>query len=457
VLLVSANREHLPAPVVPLGLLSIAGALRAAGHEVGFVDLCFEREPLTALTSAIHAFAPTVVGLGLRNLHSNAYDGTDRLVAEYEGVAQAIRAATSAPLLVGGSAFSLQPQRLLAALGADHGVVGEGETAAAEIVAGLDRRERPPRLVHAAAIAGARRGIDLDSLAGPARDLVDPRYYAFDGTANLQSRRGCAFQCAYCDYPDLEGRRVRVRSPAAVADELFALAATPGVTHAFFVDSVFNVPRSLTLAICDAIVARFGRTPPLPWVCYASPFGLDDTIVGAMARAGCVGAELGSDSADEGVLQRLRKPFGLDAIFAAHELFRRHDLLDCHTFVLGAESVLGPESGLSRLGGAARWSESLDEARRTLATIDRLDPDVAAFIVFSEDREERGPHAAHLRKELLALLAVEAPRRPGWIVPELGIRFGEKLTRTIRRYAIRGPAWLYLARQRRSGVRGLVA
>lgn len=447
-LLVSANREHLPAPVVPLGLLSIAGALRAAGEEVHFVDLCFEREPLAALRGAIESVQPTVVGLGLRNLHSNAYDGTDRLVAEYEGVAQAIRAATSAPLLVGGSAFSLQPQRLLAALGADHGVVGEGETAAVEIVAALARGERPPRLVHAAAIAGARRGIDLDALAAPARDLVDPRYYAFDGTANLQSRRGCAFQCAYCDYPDLEGRRVRVRSPAAVADELFALAATPGVTHAFFVDSVFNVPRSLTLALCDAIVARFGRTPPLPWVCYASPFGLDDTIVAAMARAGCVGAELGSDSADEGVLRRLKKPFGLDAIFAARELFRRHDLLDCHTFVLGAESVQGADG---------RWSESLDEARRTLATIDRLDPDVAAFIVFSEDREERGPHAAHLRQELLALLAVEAPRRPGWIVPELGIRFGEKLTRTIRRYAIRGPAWLYLARQRRSGVRGLVA
>lgn len=454
-LLVSANREQLPSPVVPLGLLSVAGALRAAGQEVGFVDLCFEREPLAALESAIQGFAPTVVGLGLRNLHSNAYDGTDRLVAEYEGVAQTIRRATAAPLLVGGSAFSLQPQRLLAALGADHGVVGEGETAAVEIVAALDRGEHPSRLVHAAAIAGARRGVDLDALAAPARDLVDPRYYAFDGTANLQSRRGCAFQCAYCDYPDLEGRRVRVRSPAAVADELFALASTPGVTHAFFVDSVFNVPRSLTLAICDAIVARFGRSPPLPWVCYASPFGLDDTLVAAMARAGCVGAELGSDSADEGVLRRLRKPFGLEAIFAAHELFRRHDLLDCHTFVLGAESVSG-ENGLSTLGGASRWSESLDEARRTLATIDRLDPDVAAFIVFTEDREARGPHAAHLRKELLALLAVEAPRRPGWIVPELGIRFGKKLTRTIHRYAIRGPAWLYLARQRRSGVRGLV-
>ncbi len=445
VLLVSANREQLPSPVTPLGLLSVAGSLRAAGHEVGLCDLCFEREPLVALRAAIEAFGPTVVGLGLRNLHSNAYDGTDRLIGEYAAVARAIRAATPAPLLVGGSAFSLQPQRLLTALGADHGVVGEGEAAAVEIVDALERGDRPPPLVQAAAIAGgATLGVDLDALAAPARDLVDPRYYAFDGTANLQSRRGCAFQCAYCDYPDLEGRRVRVRSPAAVADELFALAGTPGVTHAFFVDSVFNVPRAKTLAVCDAIVARFGRTPLLPWVCYASPFGLDDTLVAAMARAGCVGAELGSDSANEGVLRRLRKPFKLDAVFAAHELFRRHDLLDCHTFVLGAESA------------GAEWSESLDEARRTLETIDRLDPDVAAFIVFTEDREARGPHAARRRQELLALLAVEAPKRPGWIVPELGIRFGEKLTRTIRRYAIRGPAWLYLARQRRAGVRGLV-
>ena len=97
--------------------------------------------------------------------------------------------------------------------------------------------------------------------APPARDLVDPRYYEFDGTDNLQTKRGCAFACAYCDYPDLEGRKVRVRDPDAIADEMLARSKVPGVTHMFFVDSVFNVPRSHALAVCDAIVDAATRCP----------------------------------------------------------------------------------------------------------------------------------------------------------------------------------------------------
>jgi len=34
----------------------------------------------------------------------------------------------------------------------------------------------------------------------------------------------------------------------------------------------------------------------------------------------------------------------------------------------------------------------------------------------------------------------------GWIVPELGIPFGEKLTRLVRSAELRGLSWRYLAR-----------
>ncbi|MBI2396095.1 MAG: radical SAM protein [Deltaproteobacteria bacterium] len=221
---------------------------------------------------------------------------------------------------------------------------------------------------------------------------------------------------------------MRVRAPDAVADELVELSRTPDVTHAFFVDSVFNVPPAHARATCEAIVARGA---PLPWVCYASPVALDDDLVATMARARCVGAEIGTDTGTAAMLRRLRKPFSLDHVLQAREAFLRHDILDCHTFVLGAEG------------------ETADEARETLRFVDRLDPDVAVFIVFMEDREAMTVHRAQHRDALLALLADEASQRPGWVVPELGIRFGEKVTRVVERQRIRGPAWLWLARQRR--------
>src|SRR5579859_3363619 len=126
VLLVSANREMLPSPVVPIGPLAVASALRDA-HEVELADLCFEEDPHAAALREIHDFDPEVIGLGLRNLHTNAYDGMERLVAGYADLVRSIRATTDVPIVLGGAAYSLQPETLLDRLGGDYGVVGEGE------------------------------------------------------------------------------------------------------------------------------------------------------------------------------------------------------------------------------------------------------------------------------------------------------------------------------------------
>jgi hypothetical protein len=428
VLLISANREQLPSPVVPLGVLSVAAAV-ADVHEVLTLDLCFEPDPLQSIASKVASFRPDVVGLGLRNLHGNAYADPRPILAQYEAMARTLRETTGAPLVLGGAGFSLQPAHLLERLGADHGVVGEGERAFRTVVDTLEKGEKPARLVYGS--AG-----DLDRLAPPLRSQIDPRYYAFDGTDNVQTKRGCAFGCTYCDYPDLEGRRVRVRSPASVADELLARSRVPGVTHAFLVDSVFNVPKGHALSVCNELIARGS---PLPWVCYGSPVAFDDRLVSAMVRAGCQGVEIGADAGSAAMLRKLQKPFGLAEILETRRLFLKHGLLDCYTFVLGAEG------------------ETPEQVRETLSFVDALEPDVAAFLVFTEDRETMSLGGARHRDAILELLAREAPRRPGWVVPELGIRFGRKLTRVLEHRRVRGPAWLWLARQRRSRLSSLVA
>lgn len=440
ILLVSANREQLPSPVVPLGILYVASAVRDA-HEVEVVDLCFAEDPLQTVREAIARVRPEVVGLGLRNLHDNTYGNSEPLLAYYDDVSTVIRgAAPSARLVLGGAAITLRPTSLLERLRADHAIVGEGERSFRGLVDRLSRREHVDRVVHGAVadpdrllassklVKSIAQPQPLDDIAWPARDLVDPRYFQVEGTDNFQTKRGCAFQCTYCDYPDLEGRKVRLRSPDAIADEMVARSKSPHVSHGFIVDSVFNVPRSHALSICEALEAR-GST--LPWVCYVSPASLDDGLVAAMARAGCIGAEIGTDSGSERVLTRLNKPFSLEQVRRVRDAFRRNGIADCHTFVLGAED------------------ETIDEAKATLAFVRELDPDVAVFVVFMEDREEHAIRRARHREALLELLATEAPRCSGWVVPELGIRFGPKVTRLVRRQGIRGPSWVHLARQRR--------
>jgi radical SAM superfamily enzyme YgiQ (UPF0313 family) len=432
VLLVSANRERMPSPVAPLGLMWLAAAVRPR-HEVRLVDLCFEGEPLAAVAQATREFRPDVVGLGLRNLATNAYELKGDLVAEYVAVARAIREASTAPLVLGGAGFSLQPERLLTELGAEHGIVGEGEHLFAALVDALARGDTPARLVRADAVAGlvrASRAPSLDALPRPAFDLVDPRYLEprHGGTGNVQTKRGCAFECRYCDYPDLEGRRVRVREPAAVVEEALVWREAHGASHLFFVDSVFNVPRSHALAVCEALERQGGV---LPWVSYVTPAKLDAELVAAMARAGCVGVEVGSDAGTDEALARLAKPFVIADVLRAHELLASANIRDNHSFVVGA------------------FDETPEQVEGTLRFVERLDPDVAVFIVFREDREDRGPGPARDRRAILELLRKEGPRHPGWVVPELELRFGPRVERLLARLGVDGPSWLHLARQRR--------
>jgi radical SAM superfamily enzyme YgiQ (UPF0313 family) len=446
VLLISANREQLPSPVVPIGVLSVAGAIREQ-HEVRVVDVCFEADPIATVEQAIAEFRPEVVGVGLRNLHTNAYDDSDALIDQYAALTASIRRATKAPLVLGGGGFSLQPSRLVDRLGADYGVVGEGEYVFPALLERLASGAAAERLMTATSVlpraAGPLRLLgkgrppssDLDTLPPPARDLVDLRYYELDGTDNVQTKRGCAFQCTYCDYPDIEGRTVRVRDPETIADEVLARSRVPGVTHVFFVDSVFNVPPAHALAVCDALIAR---GTPVPWVCYGTPAAFPEELVSAMARAGCQGVEIGSDAGTERLLKRLKKPFKLDDILRTRELFLKYGILDSHTFVIGAED------------------ETVEEAEDTLKFVEKLDPDLAVFIVFMEDREERKIHRARHRDGLLELLRREAPKHPSWIVPELGIRFGVPKSPGFKRFE--GPAWLTPARiQRRKIMRGRAA
>ena len=63
---VSGNREKLPDPVVPLGLLCVA-ASTPGRHETCLIDLCFAEDPLATLEREIREFRPDLVAVGMRN------------------------------------------------------------------------------------------------------------------------------------------------------------------------------------------------------------------------------------------------------------------------------------------------------------------------------------------------------------------------------------------------------
>jgi len=68
VLLVATNLEPFPYAVAPLGVLCVAAAARAAGHQVDFLDLRMARSANGALQKALGAGDYQAVAFGIRNL-----------------------------------------------------------------------------------------------------------------------------------------------------------------------------------------------------------------------------------------------------------------------------------------------------------------------------------------------------------------------------------------------------
>lgn len=316
VLLIATNRERYPYPVAPLGALCVLAAARAAGHEIQFLDLCQESSPHRAVRKALACGGHQAVAFSIRNL-DNCFVLSPRLYfEEVRSLSETVRRSFAGLLVLGGSGFSVAARGWMQRLSADYGVVGEGERVFVELLARLEAgqpAEGIAGLLTAKPATGPAKGpaetiANLAPLAAPAHELCRyPRYLRHGGCVSVQTKRGCPFGCVYCIYPQLEGRRYRLRTPDAVVDEIAAVVARWKSRHFFFVDSVFNDPRGHALAVCAALERR---RLPMRWMAFCNPVGFDEEMARAMAQAGCEGVEFGMDTASSKMLAALRKPFG---------------------------------------------------------------------------------------------------------------------------------------------------
>jgi radical SAM superfamily enzyme YgiQ (UPF0313 family) len=315
VLLVATNREVSPYPVAPLGALCVAGAARESGHDVTFLDLGLSTSPQKMVENALAKGRYDAVAFGIRNL-DNCWSFAPRLYFdEVKQLADAVRRNFEGPLIVGGTGFSVAPAGWMQRLQPDCGVIGEGERAFPEILSRLEHRQplegMPGVLTRTTPINGGvspTPGVEkLSELPGPAHELCGyARYLKQGGFVGVQTKRGCPFKCVYCIYPQLEGKRYRLRSPDAVVEEIEKVAVRSKLHHFFFVDSVFNDPRDHALTICRKLAKR---RLPVRWEAFCNPVGFDSELAHAMAASGCVGVEFGLDVADPKMLRAMGKPF----------------------------------------------------------------------------------------------------------------------------------------------------
>jgi hypothetical protein len=322
VLVVNANLELLPNPVVPLGACLASSAAREAGFDTAFLDLAFEKDPAAALRRTLDRFAPDAVGVSIRNI-----DNTDFLSPRLylppirEKIVAPAMAWCPGRVVLGGAGFSTLPEEILQYMGAPVGVVGDAEETLPRLLArwresrDLDGLPGIVRLGPAGVVSEepAAPSADLDALPRARCDawVNLARYAAYGGWANVQTKRGCPLRCVYCVYNRVEGKAYRFRSPASVREEIGALRAA-GARDVEFTDSTFNIPmdhaKGVLRELTDAPVSVRLHTAGL------NPLEADEELFHLMKAAGFSSTMITAESASDAALAGLQKGYDGSAV-----------------------------------------------------------------------------------------------------------------------------------------------
>jgi radical SAM superfamily enzyme YgiQ (UPF0313 family) len=337
VLLISSNTERINMVTLPLGLGIVASATRRAGHEVAVVDALREPDPVIAIQRSITSFDPNVIGVSIRNIDDQSREAPRFLLAQVRPLVEACRAASHAPIVLGGAGFSMFPEAVLGYLGADLGVRGDGESVFPELLRRLAAGEEVAGLpgVHLAGHGSATdpsfsaelRGMPQwdESLA----DIADPAQAGL--WVPVQARRGCPNDCSYCSTARIQGRRIRTRPIEEVADHVKRLGAA-GYKRVYFVDNSFNIPDPYALELCRALSKR---GPGVEWRCILYPESLSEELVTAMAGAGCVEVSLGFESGNPAILREMNKRFTPEDVREVSERLAAHGIRRMGFLLLG--------------------------------------------------------------------------------------------------------------------------
>jgi len=364
----------------------------------------------------------------------------------YRQVIQTIKKKSHGFIVIGGSGFALSPDSILEFLGTDFGIVGEGELSFVKLIKRIEEKRNLLTRLRPEIIDSSLEIIEnLDAIPIPNRSGFDNKaYLKWGGVGNIQTKRGCPFRCIYCTYPIIEGKKIRLRNPKFICDEIEGMLEY-GINNLFFVDNIFNYPIEHAQAICQEIISR---NLAIKWSCYANPRFITPRLIELMLAAGCTGIEFGSDAANQSMLANLGKNFTVNDLTEASAICNKSGLSFCHNLLLG-----GP-------------GETMETVQQSLDVINNMSPTAVicmigirvfpntrlSLIAMKEGMIE--PEEDFLKpvfylspaieNEILPFIEGFSKENPTWIFPGMNINITVELQKKLRRFGIKGPLWEHM-------------
>jgi radical SAM superfamily enzyme YgiQ (UPF0313 family) len=368
----------------PLGLLLIAACLEKAGHQVSVHDFVFDLKTgrLTAgpriyrdCAESIAVRGPDCVCISTQCTTNPGALNICRHIKELD---------PNCRTLLGGHDVSFISHSYLDRFPfVDFVLTGEAEHTTTMLIAALadsSDLDSVPGLAWRSSDGsihrnqGSRIYDNLDNLPEPAYHLVAPldEYFAHSRrpTILIDSGRGCAFKCEFCQTTLLTGDgKIRYRSIPSLLAELSRYKERHGFYEAYFVHDLFTAKRSFVEDFCKAMIEA---ELDISWQCRCRVDQVDQALLALMRRAGCRMLLYGIESGAESTLILMNKNLRRSA---RSEVFERvRQTVDSGIFPSLSMVVGTPEESLRDLNATMKLASEFITLGNVNAFIQLMSP-----------------------------------------------------------------------------------
>lgn len=315
----------------PLGIMYIAAILKQHDVKVLIRDYSVTDITKDDFLRELNELSPRIVGLSTYNESWKAQQSITRLIR------------TNFPLIkiVAGGAFAtFCYEDMFAKNLVDYVIKGEGEFSVYELykrlflthesindIPGLVFYDKENNLIS----NDTQRIKDLDALPFVDFDMVDISKYTI-GIAIITSR-GCPGDCIFCSSKAFFGKKVFLRSARNLYDEIKSLKVKYKTNMFYFTDDTFTINKQRVYELCSMLI---NDESDFIWGCESRADVLnDENLVIALANSGCRKMQIGLESGDNDILQKLRKHITIEEVERAIQLTTKHGISVQISYILG--------------------------------------------------------------------------------------------------------------------------
>lgn len=375
----------------PIYLALAAGLTRKDGHEIDFLDAPADRYDLDRTREKVRRFQPGLI------VASTVTASVCHDVRVMDDLADSTGALT---MLVGTHVTARPVETLEMAKRLDMVAVGEYDftvrDAANHFHAGKRREDLSEipglcfrlekEIVRTADRAFSENLSEIPWASLIYRDFLKIENYSYGAQLHpevtIVGSRGCPFQCTFCVFPQtITGRRFRTRQVEDVVDEMEFIRKTwPQNKEIMFEDDTMTLDKERMREFSEEILRRGLK---VTWSGNARADFDDKELLKLMKKAGCRLFCVGFESADQAILNQMKK--GGETV----EMQER--------FVAACREAGILIHGCFLMGGAGETAATM---RKTLEYAKKINPDTAQFFPMMVYPGTRAYEEAMMRGDL---------------------------------------------------------